>query len=340
MVKHRRPVHGGIDSSYIYVFALALLFLGPNFFTNIIDDLPIPPLPTPPPDDGGGGGGDDPIPPDPTPEPEPEPIPEQENVLLNGFSGSFTSTSGIDKIISALDKYKLNTFRETCNPTWILGGTRPFNPSLIDYYLANCNHTLVICRNHLYPPSSMTDTQWAQAEADIFNSVLSRWGNNSRVLIEIVNECNQSPDAGYHTKIQNIISHIRSAGYTNGIVQNNQLQQPDSQAWVKYIDPLDNVYQGQHTYLNQFSTNPLGSLGKAQWLFTGPNQATSKGITNFLNTEVGANTSEGAYTTKNIEDLNAWLYWSKNNKIGFCIWLNHNTDNLSTYEAMGLVIPN
>jgi hypothetical protein len=239
----------------------------------------------------------------------------------------------VQNVINAITKYKGNVWRYASNPTWVSGGTRPWNTAYIDYFLANSNHYIIIDKNHLYPPSSMTDAQWAQAEADILNIVLKKYGNNPRVIIEIVNECNQPVSQGYHTKIQKIINDIRDAGYSNLILQDNQFQS-GSGNWVKYADPMG-TYQGQHLYFDQ------QDLSGAKWQFTGSGQAFSKGIIKFCNTEVGASAKEkDDFNSGNVGLLNQFLAWSKTQGIGNCVWLNHGTENLAKYESLGLSFPN
>jgi hypothetical protein len=192
----------------------------------------------------------------------------------------------------------------------------------------------------------MTDVQWVQAESDIM-TLLVTYGStpaneptkpqNKRVVIELANECNQT-DSGvsgttasvYNAHIQTIINHIRSAGYTNIIVQNNQWQ-----PWVKYTEPLNKTHQGQHAYMNQLTTGGGPAIN-----FEAKMQgALNAGITSICNTEVGASATEGAYTTGNMGYLSDFLDWCKIHNVGCCIWLNHNIDNLTTYEKVGFTVP-
>ena len=243
--------------------------------------------------------------------------------VLNGFSGTPTSTQGVDKIIAAMNKYGMNCFRASFNPPWVQG-TRKWNPSLIDYYLTNCNYYIIIDRVHLYPPSSTLD--WKACETAIFNDVLSKWGNNPRVIIEIVSEYNGSDQ---FTRTQSVINDIRAAGYTNMILVNKQ---PSSNTWVKLTDPLVKVFQGGHYYFADGQNNLSTTETRTQ-------MALSKGIS-VVNTEVGASWNETPdYTTTNVNRLSQWLAWSKSNNVGNMIWLNHNVDNLATYVSLGLVIP-
>jgi hypothetical protein len=245
--------------------------------------------------------------------------------VLNGFSGSPTGYAGIDKIISAINEYGFNAYRISFNPSWTTG-TRPYTPTYVDYFLAHCNHYLIIDRNHLYPPTEGSlGTNWAKAEAGIFE-VLQRWGNNPRVVIEIINEYNQ-PDQ--YTRVQTIIDHIRAAGYTNPILFNKQ---PSSTTWVKLNDPLNRIYQGCHYYFGE---------GQSSYSLSQSRTLTALGMgLNIVNTEVGASWNEYSdYTSTNVARLSQWLAWSKTNNVGNMIWLSHDVDNLSTYKTLGLVIP-
>jgi len=251
-------------------------------------------------------------------------------MILNGFSGSVTSTAGIDAIIAASKKYGFNCYRIACTASWTTG-TRPYNPAFIQYFLDHSDLTIIVDRNHRLgssDPSPISDAHWAQAEKDLLE-VCSRWKN---VYVEFMNE---DVDPDLFPRCQHALNTIRNAGYTNGVVMHKHWQAPykpgqtDPHIIVKLNDPLNKTYQGIHHYFNEtkdpyFETTYYKNLG----------------VTNLLDTEVGANYNESsAFTTANVKLLSDYLAWKKAQKGGACIWLNKDIGNLPKYEELGLIIP-
>jgi hypothetical protein len=274
------------------------------------------PAPTPEPD------------PTPTPEPEPTPAPSEPPVqpqsTFLGLSGYVDSTSGIDAIIHLMNQEHLNLFRLSFNPEW-LNGPHPYHASYVQYFLDHCDYTIIVDRNHLYPP---TDTSaqtarnnWNTVKTSLFD-VLARWPNNPRVMVELVNEYVASD---YNTRMQDLITSIRHAGYTNGIVVNKW-----NTAWHKFEDPLDNTYQGYHYYFNTWSVT-----GATDQL----NIALSRGI-KVINTEIGADYHEDrSFTTGTVAELEAFMQWCYDHGIGNTVWMYENLHNWSYYQQLNFNLP-
>jgi hypothetical protein len=275
--------------------------------------------------------------------------------LLNGFSGSAKkidsgfSTSdqeaGMNAVVAALDKYRnhgFNCWRIASNPSWIseIGeGTRPWDggkhaQSFLNK-TASQGYYLVIDRNHLSPPATTTEANWVRVKNDLLTLLADptkSFGNNPRVIAEIINENNESSSV-YHAHVQTVITAIRNAGYTNWILQNNQWQ-----SWQPWTDSLNKVIYGHHQYMDLQSLSQITSRFKS---------AISAGCVPICSTEIGASASEPsgstAYTAAQTQQLADLLAWSNregasppSQKIGSLIWLTHYTTNLDNYEASGL----
>lgn len=249
---------------------------------------------------------------------------QSQNKVFLGLSGYPTSTGQIDSIISTMKANGLNTFRMSANPTWS-SGSHPYHKEFVQYFLDHSDFTIIVDRNHLYPPTEASATSarnnWAAARNSVFE-VLQAYPNNPRVIVELVNEYISSD---FYTRMQGLVTEIRSAGYTNGILFDKW-----NQAWTKVNDPLDNTYQGYHFYFNSWS--PSGAISQMQ-------TAQSKGI-KLINTEVGADYNEySAFTTSTVSELNQFLSQSAAMGVGNTVWMNENLNNMPKYQQLGLDFP-
>jgi hypothetical protein len=242
-----------------------------------------------------------------------------------GLSGYPTSTSQIDAIIQVMNQNNLNIFRMSFNPEWFSGKPHPYRSNYIQYFLDHCDYTVIVDRNHLYPPTEDSAKQaqenWETVENSIFE-VLQTWPNNNRVIVELINEYISTD---FYPRMQDLVNQIRSAGYTNPILANKWNQQ-----WTAINDPLDNTYQGYHFYFNSWSVSGARSQMET---------ALSKGL-KIINTEMGADFNEyKSFTTQTVQELNEFLVWSKDNEIGNTVWMNENLNNWQTYQELGLDFP-
>ena len=201
----------------------------------------------------------------------------------------------------------------------------PYRTDLIQYFLDNCNHTLIVDRNHLYPPTQDSAQQaqnnWETVEESIFE-ILERWPNNQRVIVELINEYVLDD---FYPKMQQLTTNIRNSGYTNPILFNKW-----NQPWTKTNDPIDNTYQGYHFYFNSWSVS-----GAMQQITI----AQSKQI-KLINTEIGADYREHSYFTEaTVQELNNFLAECAEKNVGNTIWMNENLDNWPTYQENGLNLP-
>lgn len=251
----------------------------------------------------------------------PEPVPG----TYIGLSGYPTSTSQIDAIIQVMDENNLNIFRMSFNPEWFSSKPHPYRANYIQYFLDNSDYTIIVDRNHLYPPTEESAQQarnnWETVENSLFE-VLGTWPNNNRVAVELINEYVLTD---FYPRMQNLVDSIREAGYTNPIVVNKW-----NQPWTVINDPLDNTYQGYHFYFNSWSVS--GAISQM-------NNALSRGI-KIINTEIGADFNEyNSFTTETVEELNEFIVWCSDQGMGNTVWMNENLNNWQRYQELGLSFP-
>jgi hypothetical protein len=250
--------------------------------------------------------------------------PQSANKVFLGLSGYPTSTSQLDNIINMMQANGLNTYRMSANPTWS-SGPHPYRQDLVQYFLDHTSYTLIVDRNHLYPPTEASATSarnnWDSVRNSIFE-VLEAYPNNQRVFVELINEYISSD---FYPRMQSLVDEIRAAGYTNPLIVNKW-----NQAWTAINDPLDNTYQGYHFYFNSWS--PSGALSQMQ-------TAQSKGI-KLINTEVGADFNEySSFTSATVGELNEFLSQTASMGIGNTVWMNENLNNMPRYQTLGLTFP-
>jgi uncharacterized repeat protein (TIGR02543 family) len=252
-------------------------------------------------------------------------VPAPVSPAFLGLSGYPTSTTQLQHIIDTMDATGLNTYRLSFNPDWFSEKPHPYNASFIQYVLDHSDYMVIADRNHLYPPDESTSSEardnWVTVRASIFE-VLETFPNNSRVAIELINEY-VSDD--YDTRMQALITEIRAAGYTNGLVVNKW-----TTAWHKFEDPLNNTYQGYHFYFNTWSLT--GATSQLEL-------ALSRGI-KVINTEIGADSGEAsAFTPATVSELNSFLNQCASMGVGNLVWMNTNLDNWPRYRELGLHFP-
>jgi hypothetical protein len=232
--------------------------------------------------------------------------------VYNGLSGYPTSTAEVQKIIDVMNSKGLNTYRMCFNPEWFSGRLHPYNPNYIQYFLDHCNYNIIVDRNHLWIGGSSgkegsaeeARINWSTVRNSIFQ-VLEAWPNNPRVMVELINEYVSSD---FYTRMQSLVTEIRSAGYTNPIVANKW-----DQPWTVIEDPLNNTYQGYHFYFNSWSVS--GAMSQI-------NTARSKGI-KLISTEVGADYREHSYfTSSTVAELNSFLNRCSSLGVGNTVWMN------------------
>jgi hypothetical protein len=125
--------------------------------------------------------------------------------------------------------------------------------------------------------------------------------------------------------MQQLVTEIRAAGYTNPIVVDKW-----NQPWTIIKDQLNNIYQGYHFYFNSWSVSGAMSQMKT---------ALSKGI-KIINTEVGADYNEySSFTTATVDELNTFMAQSASLGVGNTVWMNENLNNLPRYQSLGIDFP-
>jgi hypothetical protein len=252
-------------------------------------------------------------------------VSQSANHVFLGLSGYPTSTTNIDNIIKTMNNNDLNTYRMSANPEWFSSKPHSYHSNYVQYFLDHSDFTIVVDRNHIYPPTEAgaqtARNNWATVRNSIFE-VLKAYPNNQRVMVELVNEYVSSD---FYSRMQSLVNEIRAAGYTNPILVNKW-----NQAWTKINDPLDNTYQGYHFYFNSWS--PSGAISQM-------NTALSKGI-KIINTEVGADYREKSYfTTSTVGELETFMTQCASRGIGNTVWMNENLGNWQTYQTLSLNFP-
>lgn len=163
------------------------------------------------------------------------PAEQSANRVFLGLSGYPTSKAQIDNIIATMKANGLNTYRMSANPAWS-GGPHPYNKELVQYFLDNSDYTLIIDRNHLYPPTEASATSarnnWNTVRNSIFE-ILKAYPNNQRVIVELINEYVSND---FYPRMQALVDEIRQAGYTNPLLVNKW-----NQPWTAINDPLANT---------------------------------------------------------------------------------------------------
>jgi len=243
-----------------------------------------------------------------------------------GFSGYVTSLAELDDTIAIMKAQGFNTYRISFRPSWLNrdNSYHGYTEAYIDHLLATTDFLVIVDGNHLYPPTEASAqdarTHWTDVQNRLFQ-ILSRYGNNPRVAIELINEY---VSTDYNTRMQALITAIREAGYTNMIVVNKW-----NTAWHKFTDPLDNTYQGYHYYFNSWSVD--GAMNQME-------MAASRGI-KVINTEIGASYNEYRdYTQSTVDETEAFIAQCTALGAGNLLWQNNNDDNWATYVHYDLEI--
>ena len=257
--------------------------------------------------------------------PDPTSTARAASTVFVGLSSYPTSTSEIDNIIDTMDSEGLNIFRMSFNPEWFSSKPHPYQSTYVQYFLDHCNYYIIVDRNHIYPPTesgaSKARSEWSTVKESVFE-VLESWPNNSRVMVELVNEY---VSRDFYSRMQSLVNDIRDAGYTNPIVANKW-----SQSWRFIEDPLNSVYQGYHYYFNSWSVSSAVSQVRS---------ALSKGI-KLINTEIGADYNEARYfSSTEVNELNSFVSQCANLGVGNAVWMNENLDNWSRYKSLGIEFP-
>lgn len=245
-------------------------------------------------------------------------------MILNGFSGSITNQAAARDIIAESEARKLNAHRISFNPVWVTGGSRPYNPAIVDYLLDNSDLTIIVDRNH---HTSQDTVDWAQAESSLMEC-LNRWGNNPRIILEIINEFVHDGQNVWD-RCEPIIQRIKAAGYSNKLLINKHTLADD---WRS----IEADFYGHHAYFSNLDDpdQDYNTLWQAKAQM---NNAIAVNCLPLVNTETGAHHQEANhFTAENVAILNEYLDWCKTLSIGNMLWMNRDLNNLAKYEALGL----
>ncbi len=253
------------------------------------------------------------------------------NHLLYGFSGTPDNEQDCWDIITNSTKYQMNTYRIAFTMEGE-AGTRTWNKTRVDFLLNNSELNIIVDRNHITDGSC----NWTQVNASIFSDVLGNWPNNSRVIVEIINEFTWDGQNVWD-RIDPIVDSIIAHGYTNPILNNKH---SDSDDWGTTGQFVDLDYHGRHSYFNNhyIADNRTQTIG---WAQNNMINATNGNCIPLVNTEVGAHTLGAPQFNQTMVDaLKDYIIWCRQRGIGNMIWLNKHsgspTNHLATYESFNL----
>lgn len=281
--------------------------------------------------------------------------------LVSGFSGNPNlqvayNTTGIDTIINQSKSKNCNAYRIAFNAPFNTSGSRPYSPNGANYIkriLDTSNMIVIVDRNHRLNSGATsgegdTQAQWDQHWIDAENALADVANQFSsypvdRLWLEIINEYRPNSNWTYvktddlSPRCQVVINHLRSTNnkygrvFTNPIVMHYFKQTAAQQ--VKLQDPLNKTYQGIHYYFNETTRNPVNEI----------NTLKSKGVTNILNTEIGASWSINAGGTDGygvdsyIANLNNFMEWGYQNGVSNFIW--GDSDNHAILDGYNVYAP-
>ena len=246
-------------------------------------------------------------------------------VSATGLSGYTETIEDVQQIIDTMDSQGMTVYRMSFNPEWYENKTNPYDITLVNYFLDNCEYNLIIDRNHLYPPTPEESgaVDWGLAEYSLLET-LSQFPNNPRVIVELINEYVLDD---FQERMQTLVDAIRSCGYTNGIVVNKW-----ETWWANSIlnDPLDNIYYGMHFYFNSWSVE--SAVYQMQL-------ALSNGL-KIINTEIGADFNEYTeFEASEVQEVNEFMHICHDLGITNLLWMSKSFDNWITYIELNIQIP-
>ena len=231
-----------------------------------------------------------------------------------GFSGYLTDFSQLEATIEIMNVFDLNSYRVSFEPGWVNNNSKfhEYQPEFIDYLLLNTDFYIIVDCNHLNSSiienDIVAENYWVEVQSRVFQ-VLSRYANNSRLIIELISGFDSIE---YNLLIQDLINQIRNMNYNNTIVA-SQI----GTTWHKFNDPIDNTYQGIRLYFDSCSyRDAIKSLEIAQ----------EAGIKIF-NTEIGAGFDYKSFNQDNINDLKLFLEQCQELGINCCLWMNSDSIN-------------
>lgn len=249
-----------------------------------------------------------------------------------GLSGSVTGISGMQAVINEMNSHNLNVLRLVCPPSWYPQGgtTASYSPAIVQYFLDNCGHDIIVDRNHIWnvdlAVAAVDFKAHLQTAKNDLVGVCNDFPANPRVLIELCNEYNAADN---YPVMQDIINYIRGQGHGHRIVQ-NWYGYAYPYRWTLYNEP---VIQGNHIYFD----NPPDKTAYAQSIMQ---EAEAAGI-EVINTEIGAATGEyPQFTAAKVQAVTDFLAWAYPRGIGNCVWYYRNdVSNMPYYYALGFQFP-
>jgi hypothetical protein len=259
-----------------------------------------------------------------------------------GISGYITNMSMCEEIAIFINTNNLSVYRVSFNPSYVpySGYSHQYNTAYIDYLIANTEALIIVDANHIWvgQTSATQEALYAIANWSSIRSrletVLTDYGNNSRVAIETINEFASPSWTWRNQELVDLIRGVDTVNYTytdhytNKIVANVWSTGSPYPTWSqsKLTDPLFETYMGIHLYFNSWSPS------SAQTQLT---YALGNGY-KIICTEIGAESDE-SFTQSTVDELTEFMIWCDANNIGYCIWMNSDLNNYNQYETYGFV---
>ena len=279
--------------------------------------------------------------------------------LLRGFSGyPYGGNSDIDEIILNMTNYGANCWRVSFNPIG-LGGTRPYNLSLVTYFLDNTPddwYVIVDCNHYVdaYAPNNYPTNQTLAQER--VADVLSTYPNNTRVLVEFWNEPAWSWNTTFYAPIwiDNVRNSSYTGKYTNGLVVTKfcpyflpaDIGHGFYQPWRIYPDAYNRTWQGFHAYNTTKPPRPYTGTHGLSFQDT-PEYMGNASIKKGVLTEIGAEGDEAPFSQANVDAVNFYMNYLANSSnpsrvYGYTVWIHGNPKDIPVnngYDDRGLTSP-
>ena len=245
-----------------------------------------------------------------------------------GLATRFTNaTHTIQQYQAVKDKileYGLNIIRLGSGDELFSSSYTWHNGDAVQWFLDNTDCVVVVDRDHTIQLTSLSSSQQNIIDAHLEEMTIRWRGYGDRLWLEPVNEYGGSD---FYTQMQRFLDVFRSKGYMNWLVFNKQ-----SQPWstCNLNDALNKIYIGYHYYFNSWSyENAVNDLNNGA--------ALGKPI---FGSEEGASWKETSdFTSENVGRLNRYLQYCADAGYSNVVWMNHELNNMTRYEELGLVFP-
>jgi len=248
--------------------------------------------------------------------------------LATRFSSTTHTIANYQAVKAKMDQYHLTAIRLgsgddlwTSSYTWNGG-------SAVDWFLRNTNFIVIVDRHHTIGLTYLNQTQWDKIDSNLA-SMSTRWASyGDRLRLEAVNEYANSD---FKTQMNRIIRTFRLGGHTNWLIFNWNSWGASWSSQATLTDSLHKTSVGYHYYMNKWT-----GLSAFTNLNTGHSIT---GLPMFGSEEGSDEMEKGNFTRTKVTYLSQYLQASYAAGYSNVVWMNHELDNMATYESLGLVFP-